>query len=134
LLELPQDDACEGYERGWSMQRYIKAVKTGEMREDDPDRNRTWTVPLPLESLSSRELKSIHRAVKHSDGRGVEVWVTGRFDYIGANHGDSILGGPDGLLVKEKSGQLVWRGGFGHLNMWSERIVLEHVELMRDAK
>jgi hypothetical protein len=129
---LPEYDDIEKYEPGWSMQRYVKAVKSGDMREDGPDR--TWTVPLPLETPSSRELEAAHVAVTKSGDRGVEVVVTGRFDFVGAAHGDSILGGPDGLLVKKKSGHFVFQGGFGHLNGWSQRIVLEHIEVTGDAK
>src|SRR5262245_11738397 len=88
-VELPEDDDIVKYEPGWSIQRYAKAVKSGELREDGPDR--AWTLPLPLETPRSCELKAARIAVERSDRRGIEVVVTGRFDVVGTSHGDSIL-------------------------------------------
>ena len=120
-LDFPGDflteDEFHKYYRGWSLERYVQAVHSGELRGDGP--SVPWQTPLPLASPDHKEMKRLSRALKRAKDRGVEAVVTGRFDYSGS-----------GLLVQSSGGALSFLPGFGHLNCCSGRIVVERIEVV----
>jgi hypothetical protein len=120
-LEQPGYDEILMYDRGWSAQKFIQAVKSGQLKGEGPPV--VWQIPVPLTPLDQKQMKAVHRVVKKNPHRGVQVVITGRFDFAG-----------DGLLIKSGHAGFEFKAAFGHLNCCSQRIVLEHIELASVAK
>jgi len=116
FLGVPQpDDDMVLFDRGWSAQRFIRALKTGQLDGNGPDV--VWQTPAPLTALNQARWEHVKNALANDQGT-VEVVVTGRFDFAG-----------DGLLVKSKDGHYQFVGGYGHLGSWTRRIVVERIDL-----
>jgi len=102
-------------------QRFILAVKTGQLEGDGPAL--VWTIPVSLSPLSPNDVDVMHGAVKEGKNPGRPLVIVGRFEFAG-----------DGLLLKSSRDTFSFMKAFGHLGCCPSRIVLEHVEIAHDAR
>src|SRR5207249_12232344 len=98
-------------------ERFVRAVKSGELQGDGPPVR--WQTSTSLVPLEPKDQALLSGALGRSQGRGVRVIITGRFDYAGG-----------GLLIKSSKGEFSFMPAFVHLNCCSRRIVLERVEVL----
>lgn len=106
-----KDDGITRYYSGWSIDEFVKMVKTGDL--DSRAANVNWIVPATVTPISEAELKTLAQSLKPRSPR--KATVVGRFDYVGK-----------GRLVYGRDGRTTFTIGFGHMNGFSRRIVLEH--------
>src|SRR5213594_791244 len=86
-LDFPDQNEIFKYYRGWSTERFARAVKSGELQGDGPPVR--WQTSTSLVPLEPKDQALLSGALGRSQGRGVRVIITGRFDYAGG-----------GLLIK----------------------------------
>jgi hypothetical protein len=117
-LDEPEPEAY-AFARGWPAKRFIAALKAGQLTGDGPSVQ--WQTPAALSQFDPKQDKALDRALGKANE--VRAIVTGRYDYAG-----------DGLLIRSAEGHFSQQSAYGHLNCCPGRIVLEAVELTREAK
>ncbi len=120
-LDYPDEVETVTYARGWSMQQFLDALRSGKLTGDGPPVQ--WQVPRALAKFDPKQREALNLVLATSKGAGVKVVVTGRYDYAG-----------DGLLVRSSDGSFSLRSAYGHLNCCKARIVLESVQLFDEVK
>lgn len=111
-LETPSSNDSE-YADGPSLSEFARAA--GEGRLGELERSRTWTLPIPVTFLRDEQWRRMHR--RSDSGRTVHATFTGRLDFAPAN-----------LLLRSPNGRLSLSGGFGHMNGYSRRLIIQRVE------
>ncbi len=112
-------DGVARYYVGWSIEDFMRAVKTHVL--DSQAATLDWRVPIPVSAVPRAELDALDAALKRSEV--VRASVTGRFDFVSR-----------GRLTQGADGRLDFSVGFGHLNGFSRRIVVEHIAAIPPAK
>ncbi len=113
-----KDDGTSSYYVGWSMSDFVQAARAGQLNAGGPDVE--WKVPSPVSRPPEAHTRALDRALSKSHDHLVWATVTGRFDFAGR-----------GRLSRSRGGQLGFAPGFGHLNSFSRRVVMEDVVVER---
>jgi hypothetical protein len=113
------------YSRGWSWMDYARAVNAGELKGEGP--SVAWQTASAVAPLEPDKISAFFQALKKRRGRKVDkdvlVTIVGRFDFAGG-----------GLLVYTQDKNFTFATGFGHINGYSRRIVIESIELVKKKK
>jgi hypothetical protein len=110
-----KDDGVAKYYGGWSLSDFAQAVKAGDL--DARAAVLDWKLPAPVASAMRPELDAVHLAL--GSKKPVRALVVGRFDFV-----------DKGRLAYGRDGRLVFSAGFGHLNGFSRRIVIERIAVV----
>jgi hypothetical protein len=110
------------YNRGWSWMDYVRAVDAGELKGEGP--SVAWQTASVVAPLGPDKIAAFFQALKKRRGRKVDkdvfVTIVGRFDFA-----------EGGLLVYAQDKKFTYANGFGHINGYSRRIVIESIELAK---
>jgi|GEM_PF-3860788 hypothetical protein len=113
------------YYRGWSIMDFVRASNAGELKGEGP--SVAWQTASAVTPLDPAKRDAFFQVLKERPARmsdkDVVVTIIGRFDFAGG-----------GLLIYTRDKHLLFMSGFGHINGYSGRIVVESIELIKNNK
>ena len=114
-LDMPRSEDFP-YADGVGLRQFMAAVTEG--RFDALAASLVWYTPEPIKFEETSGWRRLQRALAR--GRPVSATIIGRFEYAD---------GP--FVTRLPDGKVEFSGGFGHLNGYSRRLVIQRIDDVR---